>query len=289
MMLTRQKVLLQFLEFADRSVQQIELMKWCFLLRHQSPSKGGSAFYDFVPYQRGPFSFTLYQEIHKLEDLNYIDNDGPYAWRLNPELATSLPPIDASVRREVERLFRNFADYTTADLIDYVYSKYPYYTVNSELQRLAERPVAEPAVYTAGYEGISIDAFLNMLVANGIRRLVDVRNNPIARRYGFHKSTLGRLTDRLGIEYIHVPELGIGSEKRQNLADDDDRKSLFSQYERTTLVEEKSAIKRVSDLMQQSASVLVCMEAEPSCCHRSYLAKPVSKITGLPIVHLRPS
>jgi hypothetical protein len=30
------------------------------------------------------------------------------------------------------------------------------------------------------------------------------------------------------------------------------------------------------------------MEAEPSCCHRSRLANPVSELTGLPIIHLRP-
>jgi len=288
-MLTRQKVLLQFLEVAGRPVQRIELMKWCFLLRHQSRSRGGSAFYDFVPYQRGPFSFALYQEVHKLEGESYIGDSGPQAWRLEPRMAGAIPPVDSALRGEIESLLRKLSGFSADKLIDYVYTRYPYYTVNSEIRRLAERPVAEPAVYTAGYEGLSVDAFLNMLVVNGIRRLVDVRNNPIARRYGFHKSTLGRLAGHLGIEYVHVPELGICSEKRQGLGGGADRKALFRQYERTTLVEEKSAIRRVSGMMQEVPSVLVCMEAEPSCCHRSHLADPVSKLTGLPIIHLRPN
>lgn len=288
-MLTRQKVLLQFLEVAGRPVQRIELMKWCFLLRHQSQSRGGSAFYDFVPYQRGPFSFALYQEVHKLEGENYIVASGSHAWRLEPRMAAAIPPVEPSLRREIELLHCEMSGRSPGELIDYVYTRFPYYTINSEIRQLAERPVAEAAVYTAGYEGLSVDAFLNMLVANGIRRLIDVRNNPIARRYGFHKSTLGRLAGRMGIEYVHVPELGICSEKRQNLAGAADRRILFRQYERTTLVEEQSAIRQVSGLMQEAPSVLVCMEAEPTCCHRSYLAEPVSKMTGLPIIHLRPN
>ena len=66
-MLTRQKVLLLMLKYAGRPVQRVELMKWCFLLRHQSETGGGSSFYDFVPYKYGPFSFALYQEIEKLQ------------------------------------------------------------------------------------------------------------------------------------------------------------------------------------------------------------------------------
>jgi uncharacterized protein (DUF488 family) len=48
-----------------------------------------------------------------------------------------------------------------------------------------------------------------------IRRLIDVRSNPTARRYGFHESTLDRLVNRLSIEYRHFAELGIRSEIRR--------------------------------------------------------------------------
>jgi len=58
-MLTRQKTLLSLLDVAVRPVQRMELTKWCFLLRQESTSAGGSAFYDFVPYRFGPFSDNL--------------------------------------------------------------------------------------------------------------------------------------------------------------------------------------------------------------------------------------
>ncbi len=64
---------------------------------------------------------------------------------------------------------------------------------------------------------------------------MDGRNNPSSRRYGFHKSTLTRLAGKLGIEYVHFPELGIHSERRQLFPADGDRGALFDEYEGSTL------------------------------------------------------
>jgi uncharacterized protein (DUF488 family) len=115
-------------------------------------------------------------------------------------------------------------------------------------------------VFTAGYEGLSIDGFLNLLIVSGIRRLIDIRNHPIARRYGFHKSTLQRLTDRLEIDYVHFPELGIRSEDRQGLVDQEAYDTLFDKYEKTVLQNERQAIRQVGRLVTELPSVLVCME-----------------------------
>jgi len=217
-MLNRQKTLLCLLQTAGRPVLKTELTKWSFLLPNESESRGGSAFYDFVPYRFGPFSFCLYQEAGKLEQKGLIVTVGSgksQKWQLTDDAEFKLP--EKQTRIDVESVVRNFGKRKLPDLIDYVYERYPKYTYNSEIKKLAKLPNAKPAVYTGGYEGISADAFLDMLVQNGIRRLIDVRNNPIARRYGFHKSTLDRLTGNLGIEYVHFPQLGIVSAKRQDL------------------------------------------------------------------------
>jgi uncharacterized protein (DUF488 family) len=285
-MLTRQKILLHLLKCADRPVQRIELMKWCFLLRHESECGGGSTFYDFVPYKLGPFSFALYQEIEKLQSTNYVISDGDQNWRLNPEVASAAVGLGSEVERQARLVVGAFGRFSTDELLDYVYRRHPAFTVNSERQKLALRATAKVAVYTAGYEGVSIDGFLNLLVECGIERLIDVRSNPIARRYGFHKSTLNRLLNRLDIDYCHFAELGIQSEVRQQFPVDGDRGDMFDAYETNTLTNEEAAVREVSELVSERPSVLVCMEADPRCCHRSRLAKPVSELTGLPVVHL---
>jgi len=247
---------------------------------------GGPAFYDFVPYLYGPFSFALYQEAEKLVAQNYLHDDGENHWSLNSEVAASAGSPGRDVERDAMRLVSRFGKKDTTSLVDYVYERYPAFTVNSKRRKLSVRPEAKPAVFTAGYEGLSIDGFLNLLIVSGIKRLIDVRNNPIARRYGFHKSTLQRLTVRLEIDDVHLPELGIRSEDRQSLVDQDDYDTLFDRYEKTILKDERESIQQVGRLVTELPSVLVCMESEPKCCHRSRLAAAVSKEIKLPIRHL---
>jgi uncharacterized protein (DUF488 family) len=284
-MLNRQKAILRLVSLAGGDIDRLVLTKWAFLLRHESESRGGNSFYDFVPYHFGPFSFGLYQEADKLVSLGYLKERGGSRWCLGD---VPPPPVtDSTLQRDLAAVKSRFAALRAEDLLDYVYERYPYFTVNSKRKQLAERPTASLAVYTAGYEGKSVDGFLNGLIDSGIRHLVDVRRNPIARRYGFHRSTLNRLCDRLGIQYSHVPSLGVASEQRQSLNSIADYKALFKKYESTTLKSESAAIETVSDLVLESPTVLVCMEAEASSCHRSCLAKALSLRTRLPIVNLR--
>lgn len=284
-MLNRQKVLLQFIKEAGRPVSRTELTKWAFLIRHEFESSGGNAFYEFVPYLRGPFSFALYQELNKLHAQNYVQPCGDNAWQLGDVASPVLP--GKRIARDVAAIVGKFSTLSTDQLIEHVYERHPAFTVNSEIRKLLKRPIADLAVFTAGYEGISIDRFLCLLIESGVERLIDVRQNPIARRYGFHKSTLQRLTSKLDIDYVHVPELGIHSANRQNLDTMEKRLDLFAEYEATTLQEQRDAIARVADLIQERPSVLVCMEAQPECCHRSHLATVVAKLTQLPVTHLR--
>lgn len=283
-MLHRQRVIIELLRAADRPVTRLELTKWSFLLRHETETAGGSAFYDFLPYRFGPFSFSLYQELDKLAATSYVSDD-ENRLRL-AEASGTVEPLLRRIQTDIDRVVRRVGTFERNRLINYVYANYPAYTCNSEIKQLTKRYSADPGVYTAGYEGRSVDAFLNLLVQSGIDRLIDVRMNPVARRYGFHRSTLARLSGKLGIDYQHVPSLGIRSEKRQSLETADDYAALFDDYERTTLREESESIDLVKSLVTERPSVLVCMEADHKSCHRSRLANEVSARSGLPIKHL---
>ncbi|QDT07231.1 hypothetical protein K227x_56570 [Rubripirellula lacrimiformis] len=283
-MLNRQRVLLDFLQAAGRPVLRTELTSWSFLLRNEYSSAGGSAFYDFVPYPHGPFSFTLDQEIGKLVDQSYVHAASDQSWSLGDGMTYKSP--DSGVQRDITRIVSRFVDWPADRLLNYVCKEFPAYAVSSRCEGNAERPKTDMAVFTAGYEGESVDAFLNKLVTAGIRCLIDVRKNPTARRYGFHRSTLTRLTGNLGMDYVHMPELGIPSNLRQNLDTMADRESLFDNYERTTLADNDVALDQVADRVRAKPSVLVCMEAEAICCHRSRIAQHIADRTSLQVVNL---
>lgn len=284
-MLNRQRAVLALIQNAGGTASHLRVTKWAFLLREETKSRGGSAFYQFVPYKYGPFSFCLYQEAAALCRDQLLTESGS-EWTLTRAGAVAARQIHASMLADVSRVVRKHGKKTDRALIDYVYEGFPQYTVNSEIRQLERRKTASVAVYTAGYEGLLVDGFLAGLIQHGVSRIIDVRNNPVSRRYGFHKSTLARLSDRVGIEYVHVPELGIASDERQDLGVPGARETLFNKYESTTLVRESAAIARVAALVEDKPSVLVCMESCHTQCHRSRLANAISAKTRLPLRHL---
>ena len=88
------------------------------------------------------------------------------------------------------------------------------------------------SIFTIGYEGVSLEKYLNKLVKNNIKLLVDVRKNPLSMKYGFSKTLLKRFCESLGIKYIHIPEVGINSNKRQTLEKQEDYDILFESYKK---------------------------------------------------------
>lgn len=289
-MLNRQKALLYFVDLAGGETTPLHLVKWAFLLREESASKGGSAFYEFVPYKFGPYSFCVAQEAHALAEQGYLEiteEKGRTSWRVTAAGKAAGKGTPAPVAKDARQIHWRYGKMTTDALLDDIYPRYAWFTVNSQRKKLDKKPTVKPAVFTAGYEGVTVDGFLNSLLRAGIQRIVDVRNNPVSRRYGFHKSTLNRLAGNVGIEYAHVPELGIQSENRQELETQADYDALFNVYRAKTLKREGGAIQRVAKLVEEKPSVLVCMEANPCQCHRSHLAVAVAEETELPIKHLR--
>ena len=292
-MLIRQKVILSLIDQmsgqmpngSQGKVSRLQLVKWAFLLEKEVKMK---AFYQFVPYLYGPFSFTLYHELETLRRNGYIrffsSEDG-----IQRVSDVPIPPIDRVLESEISDFSKKYRSLSMEKLINRVYSDYPWFTINAKEsdKRTEKCPKGKCAVYTAGYEGLHIDGFLNILLQAGIQQVIDVRCNPVSRRYGFHKSTLSNLCKRLKIQYRHVPEVGIPSESRVNLQQPSDYTRLFQNYKEKVLALQQDAVKRIAGWVASRPSVLVCMEADPCFCHRSHLAEQIANHTKLRINHLR--
>ncbi len=143
-----------------------------------------------------------------------------------------------------------------------------------------------PALYTAGYEGKSVDTFFNVLIKEGIRHIVDVRADPVSRRRGFSKRQFSEIAETHGISYVHMRDLGVPKELRRNLTDDASHQRLLDRYEREILPEQEEVLDRLVELVKTTSAVLVCMEKDVQRCHRSRLANAVSLRSGLEIRNL---
>ena len=131
-----------------------------------------------------------------------------------------------------------------------------------------------PAVFTIGHSTRTWEAFLKLLRAHGIQRVVDVRSIPRSRHNPqFNRETLSVKLRSARIGYVHLRKLGGLRRARRdspNLGWHNASFRGFADYMQTPEFEE--GLQRLIKLARQKPSALMCAEAVPWRCHRSLIA-----------------
>ncbi len=288
----RQKQLLTLLDALGGRARNIDFQKLLFLYCQESSTE---EIYEFVPYRFGAFSFTSYADRRKLVDRGLLVDDEKY-WQLTDEgsrVVGRAQDLHVSAFARRHRSLRGDA------LVAETYRRFPYYATRSEI---AERVLADDddalqrietarpkprtaALSTIGYEGRTLESYLNALLRAGVTLLCDVRRNPISRKYGFSKRALTSGCERVGIRYEHLPELGIASEKRRNLETQADYDELFDEYEKESLPRQGEALSKIRVWIHSGERVaLTCYERLPQQCHRHCVANALAHKAGKRIV-----
>ena len=292
----RQKILLALLQTFGGELGSINLQKYLFLFTETCQSEKS---YEFVPYRFGCFSFQSYADRRKLIEFGILADSEQ--WSLLPTDVDYLAMLNRTDQKKMALFFKRFKSLKGDNLVKEIYRRFPYFAIRSEiaiglmdaeeLQAIEKaRPdQSEPAFFTIGYEGRSFENYLNRLIRNDVRVLCDVRKNPLSRKYGFSKKTLSETLNKLGIGYVHLPDLGIISDKRRELNSQSDYNRLFKEYEATTLKQNGAALDELADIFAQKGRVAItCFEAEHCMCHRGRVANAISSRPGwdCPIVHI---
>jgi uncharacterized protein (DUF488 family) len=280
MMFYRRKVMLGLLELFGGKLSKMELQKLLFLVtRHQHvPS------FDFLPYHYGCYSYQAIWDANSLVKYGYVqEHEHHYELAKRTDCLSQLKPDDKSALNHIARTYQHFG---ADDLVRETYLKYPYYAIKSriaervltanELQQVRKQVPTKstPTLFTLGYEGLSIEKYFNKLIINNISVLCDVRRNPLSQKVGFSKGTLQKVCDALGIVYVHIPELGIESSKRQALHTQRDYDELFADYEQNYLVHQGAGLAKIVKLLAEYKRVaLTCFEAAHCQCHRGRVAQ----------------
>ena len=287
MIYKRQTILLALLELFGGQLKNTDLQKYLFLFSRLEDEKS----YYFLPYKYGCFSFHAYDDRRKLISKGLLKDCDEWTLATTSTKYKDMLPFEDNDR--LWHIKKNYGHLTGDDLVRHVYREYPYFAINStiaervlsqeELEKVEKcRPKKSGVtLFTIGYENRSLDEFLNILIKQNIKLLCDVRKNALSRKYGFSKKTLQNALESLGIEYLHVPELGIVSASRKNLVSLKDYEKLFTEYEKTVLVNQVDKIKEVySNLLNKKRLALTCFELSPSMCHRTRIAKSVLALEG---------
>lgn len=289
----KKKIILAILEKLGKGITAKCMQKYLFIF---SRSQVEDRIYDFVPYKYGCFSFQANQDLVALEKKGYIaiqdveKSDKLYTLLHNFH---TFRDLDIFERKIIEDICLLYGKMSQNELIAYTYKRWPYTAINSvikqqilnseELLKVQEQKdklkKEDSMLFTIGYEGFTLENYLNRLIRLNVHTLVDVRKNAFSMKYGFSKAILEKACRGVGIEYVHMPQLGIESSKRQALQSQRDYDILFDEYERTTLKENWSFLLQLRSIVERDNRVcLTCFEKDPRQCHRTRIAKALMSL-----------
>lgn len=280
----RRKIVLSLLQVFNNELDKIQVQKLLFLYSRYKTIKKT---YDFVPYKLGCFSFQANADLNTLKKYGIV-SESSKTWKKLDD-TNYLTQIDKEDKKIISDFSIIYKGKTSDNLIDLTYKRYPYYAINStiaekhlsneELKNLNNFRSFEDEVvlFTIGYEGISLEHYLNKLIKNNIKLLCDVRRNALSMKYGFSKNQLKNACEGVGIKYLHIPEVGINSDKRQELDSQKDYDNLFNDYVLNSLPQTTNYQKEILDLLKDNKRIaLTCFEADKCQCHRTHLAEAIS-------------
>ncbi|WP_235856138.1 DUF488 domain-containing protein [Methanolobus halotolerans] len=130
--------------------------------------------------------------------------------------------------------------------------------------------------YTIGYGNRSFDELLEMLLANRITDLVDIRRYPQSTFEDFNKEYLEKALPKNGIRYVHCE--GVGGMRDSTYTEymgTDEFRGDFERLQRFILRVNRDGGK----------IALMCAEKSPKGCHRYYLSNKLEE-NSVEVIHL---
>jgi uncharacterized protein (DUF488 family) len=158
--------------------------------------------------------------------------------------------------------------------------------------RHPDHPGEPLTIFTIGHSTRPIEQFMELLRANGVTQLIDIRTIPKSRHNPqFDADRLPASLGKAGIRYLHLKELGGLRHARADSANRGWRNLSFrgfADYMQTP--EFEAGLRRAIGLARAHWTALMCAEAVPWRCHRSLVADAltVRGVRVLEIVSARP-
>ncbi|GAA3284091.1 hypothetical protein GCM10020218_041730 [Dactylosporangium vinaceum] len=142
-----------------------------------------------------------------------------------------------------------------------------------------EVPIVSPGIVGVGYEGQTLEEFVERLVMAGVPRLVDFRMTPISRKRGLSKTALGAALAEAGIRYEHRRELGNPKSNRAGFGGSPEErreaKAVFAGL--LEFSDAADALDALAEASRRERVAVLCFEADQSRCHRDVVLREVER------------
>lgn len=293
-MLKRQRLLLAVLEGLGQEIEVRKLQQLLFLISQAHPVK----YYHFAPVVEGVKSFELEYDLGSLKSKDLLHYDDELA---TPSLTGYIRELPPDLASDLSKTLLEFGAKTYEEIAGEIFRRFPYYAINSDLRHGVLTPEQldkvekvravgiAPTLYTIGYEGLHLEEYINLLISQNVRMLIDVRKNAYSMKFGFSRHILERGLREAGIHYLHLSGLGVDSAKRHAANTDKQWYNMFQEYFEETLPLHGKELSTIKEMLERLNRVAItCYEATPEDCHRSYVARALEAMQGweYPVVHL---
>ena len=134
----------------------------------------------------------------------------------------------------------------------------------------------EGTLVSIGYEGKTVGALVELLLAQDVKVLVDVRLTPLSRKPGLSKTKLAEALRSVGIEYIHYRALGNPKDNRAGFRAGEPA-SVIRYREVLGTAAASDALAHVCELLDDGSVALLCFEGDHSECHRGIVVDHLLK------------
>lgn len=258
-------VLASLVQELQEFISEETIHKYLFIYCHKYACNN---VYDFIWINSAPYCITMYEDKKLLTNKQILQNligfiPTPETFRFAKKLTLLEKLSLQKLKNDIEK------DLITDEIINQTYNNY---------FKLADISGDQAVLYTIGYEGLNLEQYLNNLLKHKVNYLCDVRRNPYSQKFGFSKVELTNALSIVQIGYMHIPELGISSNLRQDLKTSTDYYNLLKQYESDTLPYQRKNLELLKDLVLKYKRIAItCFEAKISHCHRSKIAALMSK------------
>jgi uncharacterized protein (DUF488 family) len=143
------------------------------------------------------------------------------------------------------------------------------------------RSLEEANFFTLGYTGRTTEGIVESLMANGVRTLVDIRQNAISMyRPELSKGNLARLLPSHGLCYVHLPQLGVPRDIRAKAVESGTREVIWDWYDEHVIGEFFGTGRNLHFFLNsvEHPVALMCTEIDPQECHRHRLSLALERM-----------
>ena len=173
------------IEVLGGEVEKMRFQKLLFLYAQRKSQPE----YDFVPYKFGCYSYSAKADMNTMVNKGILtESENRYEKKDSRLYCQQLKESD---RNLLAAIVEDYGNMNSTALIKHTYINFPFYAIQSIIahevltDRLYEKVEQseprdnDPALFTIGYEGISLEKYLEKLLRNNVKLLVDVRRNPL--------------------------------------------------------------------------------------------------------------